>query len=359
VEILEPGNNLGWEGGLKLGLKYIPKDVEYVMFCNDDVFLPYSSKFWLHDMLQWFKNPAVGAVGPTTNVVMGAQNIFNAINIPAFTTDLLIGFCMLLRRSALEKAGGIDDTLPGGDDFDLSIRLVDAGYKLICDRNIFLFHHGFKTGERLHGNAMVGGGWNSYEMQQAVNTALIKKHGFARWQRLMLSINQVGAIGQVKAGDEDAEGKEIKNRLPPDGKVYELGCGGKLTGPCAIGVDIIPKGEMIDTLTVKSVAQINADVSKKLPFVDANILIARHILEHMIDPIQTLQYWKESLLPGGMLIVALPDDALMMTIPMNREHKHAYTREFAIRLFNIMDFKDIHIYDCNNGVSFIITGRKL
>jgi len=30
---------------------------------------------------------------------------------------------MLVRRDALKKAGGIDITLLGGDDFDLSIRL--------------------------------------------------------------------------------------------------------------------------------------------------------------------------------------------------------------------------------------------
>lgn len=359
ITIIETGENKGWEGGLIAGLKYIPEDVEFVMFCNDDTYLPYASKEWLHDMLQWFREPKVGAVGPTSNVVMGLQNIFSPVNASAMTVELLIGFCMLVRKSALIEAGGVDDTLPGGDDFDLSIRLRDKGYSLVVDRNVFLFHHGFKTGERLHGNANVGGGWNSYEMQQKVNTALIKKHGFARWQQLMVSISHARAISPYVSTIEDSEGNVIRKLIPKDGKVYELGCGGQLTVPDAIGVDMIPKDQHIDTINKKSVAQINADVSQKLPFIDANVLVCRHILEHMQDPIAALEHWKEALLPKGMLIVAVPDDAIMKSIMMNKEHKHAYTKEFSIRLFNLIGFKNIHVYDSHNNVSFIITGEKL
>lgn len=359
IKVIDTNDNLGWEGGLKEGLKHVPKDVEFVMFCNDDTYLPYSSASWLHDLLQWFREPTVGAVGPSSNVVMGTQNIFNVLNVPAFKTELLIGYCFLIRKEALEKVGGVDDTLPGGDDFDLSIRLRDAGYELVCDRNVFLFHHGFKTGERLHGNAQTGGGWNSYEMQQKVNTALIQKHGFARWQKLMVSLNTLKPIVSYKGGRHDSEGEKIRAILPKDGKVYELGCGGQLTVPFAIGVDFIPKGEYIDTIHTMSLATINADVSKKLPFVDANIIIARHILEHMQDPITALEHWKDALLPNGMLIVAVPDDAIIKSIMMNKEHKHAYTKEFTMKLFHLMGFKNIHVYDSENDVSFIITGEKI
>lgn len=359
ITLIECDENRGWEGGLNTGLKYIPKDVEFVMFLNDDTFLPYSSSSWLHDMLQWFVNKNVGAVGPCSNVVMGLQNMFNIVSVPAMQSELLIGFCMLLRKSALEQVGGVDEELPGGDDFDLSIRLRDAGYKLIVDRGVFVFHHGFKTGERLHGTANVGGGWNSYEMQHNVNTALIKKHGFARWQQLMVSIGAGIAVTPYTTTTIDAEGIEIRKLIPKDGKVYELGCGSQLTTPDAIGVDMIRGGEHIDTINKTSVALINADVSQKLPFVDANVLIARHILEHMQNPISALQHWKDALLPGGLLIVAVPDDSVMKTIMMNKEHKHAYTKEFAIQLFNLVGFKNIHIYNSNNDVSFIITGEKL
>jgi GT2 family glycosyltransferase len=359
IVLIEADKNLGWEGGLKLGLSKIPKDVEFVMFLNDDTYIPYSSKFWLNKMLQYFINPKVGAVGPSSNVVMALQNIFNASANHVLSVKLLIGFCMLLRRSALEKVGGVDDTLPGGDDFDLSIRLVDNGYKLVIDRGVFVFHHGFKTGERLRGGANVNGGWNSFEYMEKVNTALIKKHGFKRWQELMLSIGHIEPYEGIDLAP-DSEGNIIREFLGNNkGKIYELGCGGQLTIENSIGVDMIPLNEYIGTIRVKSKATIVANVEDKLPFNDADVLIARHILEHMTDPLQTLTHWYNALKNGGKLIIAVPDEDLGLTIPMNVEHKHAYTKKFLGSLMMIAGFKNIYHTDSKNAVSFIITGEKI
>ena len=355
IVLINAGKNLGWEGGLKLGLLKIPKDVEFVMFLNDDIQLPFASRFWLHKMLQWFKDPKVGAVGPTSNVVMGNQNIFRPNGFTSLNVELLIGFCVLLRKSALEKAGGVDDTLPGGDDFDLSIRMVDQGYKLIIDNSVFVFHHGFKSGEKLRGTANVNGGWNSFEMMQRVNTALIQKHGFARWQRLMVSLYQKRENVYDKS---DKEGDVIRSLLPSVGKVYELGCGGQKTVSDSIGIDLVPKGEMIGTIAIKSVADIIADVSKELPFNDANIIIARHILEHMIDPIEVLRNWYKALKNFGTLIIAVPDEELGMTLVMNIEHRHAYTKKFLTSLFEFIGLKNIETFNTNNGISFVIKGVK-
>ena len=57
----------------------------------------------------------------------GAQNIF--LQQPSSMTyvPFLIGFFVLLERAALDAVGGVDATLPGGDDLDLSIRLRQAG----------------------------------------------------------------------------------------------------------------------------------------------------------------------------------------------------------------------------------------
>ena len=152
------------------------------------------------------------------------QNVFNTSNSPVVETQLIIGFCQLIRKSALEKVGGVDDTLPGGDDFDLSIRMVDGGYKLLCDRTVFIYHHGFKTGERLHGASNVSNGWNSYEMMEKTNRAIIAKHGFARWQKLMLTIMKAENYNEYTS-EIDTEGKIIRKILAKKGKRYELGCG--------------------------------------------------------------------------------------------------------------------------------------
>ncbi len=178
VKIIHADKNLGWEGGLKLGLEHTTSEI--VCFMNDDTFVPYSSNQWLLRCLSQFRNKHVAAVGPVSNVVRGMQNIFfdQFAGAASPYASFLIGFCVFVRRSDLEAAGGVDDTLPGGDDFDLSIRLRKLGKKLVICRDAFVYHHGFKTGERIRGSSDRPGGWNSVDMSEKTNMALIKKHGF-------------------------------------------------------------------------------------------------------------------------------------------------------------------------------------
>jgi GT2 family glycosyltransferase len=171
LHVYQQEKNLGWESGLKMGLAV--SESSTVVFMNDDTFIPRSSKGWLDVMESHFKDPEIGAVGPTSNCVMAGQHITHPHEGDLIEAPFLVGFCVMLRREALDKAGGVDDTLPNhGDDIDFSIRLRQQGYKLLIDRNVFVFHHGFKTGERLHGAY-----WNSMEMQDKTNHSLIRKHG--------------------------------------------------------------------------------------------------------------------------------------------------------------------------------------
>jgi len=171
VKLYQQEKNLGWEGGLKMGLAV--SEAPFVIFMNDDTFIPRASHEWLDSMLRLFKSEHVGAVGPTSNCVMGGQAMGAFFDGDVIESPFLVGFCVMLRREALDKAGGVDDTLPNhGDDIDFSIRLRKSGYKLLIDRNTFVFHHGFKTGERV-----MGAYWNSMEMQDKTNHSLIRKHG--------------------------------------------------------------------------------------------------------------------------------------------------------------------------------------
>ena len=47
----------------------------------------------------------------------------------------------------------------------------------MCDRRAFVYHYGFRTGERVHGDRTVPGGWNSPQMVQKTANSLIAKHG--------------------------------------------------------------------------------------------------------------------------------------------------------------------------------------
>lgn len=352
ITLIQADRNLGWEGGLKKGLEV--SDAPFVCFMNDDTYVPLSSFFWMHTLLSHFSDPSVAAVGPSSNVVMGAQNVFLQDDANAIVeVPYLIGFCMVIRRADLDAAGGIDDTLPGGDDIDLSIRLRGLGKRLMNSRAAFVYHHGFKTGTRVNGKD-----WNSQDMTERTNIALIRKHGFKKFFETLYGI---------KANDgstfqwEDTEGNLIREYLKGDGKtVLEMGCGGNKTIATALGVDRIPTGEKVPNVrSQSSQADIVADVSE-VPLTDqsADIIIARHILEHMVDPVRTLREWRRLLKDKGTLILALPDHRTSNTIPLNAEHVHAYTPDSAQALLELMGFKLTAFHQHYNGVSFISVFEK-
>lgn len=350
------GKNLGWEGALKLGLEKTTEP--FVMFLNDDTLIPPSSRFWINRMLQHFIHKEVGAVGPSSNVVMGLQNIFTSTPVLTFTAKFLIGFCFLVRREAILKAGGIDDSLPGGDDLDMSIRLRDAGFKLVVDKEVFVYHHGFKTGNRVFGDVAQRNGWNSYEMLEKTNNALIRKHGFRKWWDCIRGAWEQPTVNSFDS--HDSEGDLIRERIKP-GTVIDLGCGGNKTIPEAIGVDMIPKDEVIATLhETKSSADINADVSMPLPFEDeyADTIIQRHILEHLVDTISSLQESYRILKSGGLLIIAVPNNSIIQSIPMNIEHVHGFSLDSLRHFGEAVGFETVEQLDGKNGISFITVFRK-
>lgn len=359
LEIVDAGKNLGWESGLKKGIEM--SDSEYVMFLNDDILIPDSSSGWIQKMLQHFIHPEVGAVGPSSNVVMGSQNMVVTTPKMIFCSSFLIGFCMMVRRKALIDAGGIDDSLNGGDDLDLSIRLDDKGYLLMIDRNVFVYHYGFQTGTRLFGDHTKKGGWNNYLYTERVNFNLIKKHGFRRWYEMMIGITKTKPQYAYSDNRTDTEGDIIRS-LITKGKIYEFGCGAQKTVPEAVGFDLVPKGHKIESLSdAVSVADECFDVSKPFPekIAPADCIIARHILEHCIDVVATLKNWKRQLNPSGKLIIALPNQNFWNTIPVNIEHVHAFTPESAKSLLEEIGFKKVNIYDANNGVSFVAEGTNI
>lgn len=358
IKVITPGKNLGWEGGLKLGLEHSKTPI--VCFMNDDTYVPFSSNLWMARCLSEFKNSNVAAAGPCSNVVRGAQNIFldqfGGYHSPY--APFLIGFCIFVRRSDLDAAGGIDDTLPGGDDFDLSIRLRKLGKKLVICRDVFVYHHGFQTGVRIHGNSDKPGGWNSMQMSERTNIALIKKHGFKTW----ISCNNGPCENPESRIQPSRENEvEVVRKMVKPGVVYDLGCGSSKTVEDSIGIDRVPMGQIIPNLEgQKSVADIEADVTEELPVPDgsADTIITRHILEHTVDPIDVIRKWAKKLKPDGRLIICVPDERLGLTIPMNPEHRHAYTPESLTNLVKLIGLKPVEMKDDYNGVSFTLAVER-
>ena len=340
------GKNLGWEGGLIEGLRHSKS--EFVMFMNDDTFVPAAENLWLRRLVETFRDPSVGAAGPSSNCVMGHQNMTYRTPHTSLQVSYLIGFCMLLKRKDLDDVGGVDDTLPGGDDLDLSIRLRKAGKNLVARRDVYVHHHGFKTGERLHGGPTSRNGWNSRDRTERTNMGIIKKHGFAEWYKCIAGYSYPG----LRKGN-DHEGQIIRQFIEGE-KILDLGCANNKTVPNAVGVDIIPNGKIIPFLNGISEGDIVADVEKEIPvpIESQDTIIARHILEHCVDTVDVLIQWKSKLKHGGKLIVAVPNEDLMRTIPLNGEHVHAFNPVSLNRVAELVGFKRVHMEGTSEG-SFV------
>lgn len=347
ITVIDTGRNLGWEGGLNEGLKHAK--TPYIVFLNDDTYIPMSSAGWLYQLMQSFADPKVAAVGPSSNCVMGVQNIW--VPSPAefnVEVNMLIGFCMMVRREALDAVGGVDDTMPNhGDDLDLSIRFREAGYKLICNKSVFVYHHGFKTGQREHGSE-----WNSVQMTERTNQHLIRKHGLKKFMKYMF--NPL-ADKENSRDPGDSEG-DICRKYVEGENVLELGCGAGKTVQNSIGVDIIPKGMPIAGLAnAVSIADVTADVKEPLPFEDGKFdtIIARHLFEHLIDPIKVLKDWRRVLKPGGKIILAVPNQQLRHTIPLNYQHVHAYTPDSLQTIMELAGWHTVAVEDPKNYISMV------
>jgi GT2 family glycosyltransferase len=340
LSVLEPEKNLGWMGAINLALESC--DTKFFCMLNDDVcFIPERTEFWRILALHC-DNSAVGAVGPSSNFVAGTQSLMY-IDVPTvFETSLLIGFCMLLRTEVFKSIGGLDKSLPGGDDLDLSIRLLQKGFSLRVDKAAYLHHIGQQTGKRVHGE-----NWDSDWMQEVTNNALVKKHGMkawyetyqAQWKNLPVFSPEILEDTEEIWYEKELEGFEGAQGI-------DIGCGGtrrahrKFGG---FGLDIRRSGEGAGAGGQKHV-EVKNDImadAMALPVATGSqdYLVASHIIEHLIDPIAALQNWFQALKSGGKLILSCPDHAEVETMLIDYSHIHGFTEESLVNLLLLVGFE--------------------
>ncbi len=355
IKVVKPPRNLGWEGGLQAGLRVAEGD--FVCFQNDDTLIPRATRGFYSQLLWPFQNQQVAAVGPATTIAAGSHSVFlkDPLRTP-MGVAYLIFFTVMLRRSDLEAAGGIDASAPGGDDIDLSIRLRKLGKHLLINPDAFLIHHAFKTGIRVRGDRDVAGGWNSKEMTDKTNIWLIQKHGFKTFLETMRPMSYENSTAAP-----DTEGQAVRQFVQGE-KIIELGCGSRKTVPSAIGLDHTLTGDRPSNLHEGAcVSDILADVTKPLPMDDLSVdtAIARHILEHSVDTVGTLTNWNAVLKMGARLIIAVPNQDIVSSIPLNPEHVHAFTPDSLRKMTELCGFKHLGTIDPMNGISFVSCFEKV
>jgi len=152
-------HNVGYAAGAARGSRLAKND--YIVFLNPDTVVFGS---WLDDLLApMLQDEQVAATGPVSNYAAGVQNVSRYLELPrsettiekireeldsrwrgkTVDTKLLIGFCLAIRKSALERVGGLDESLfLGNDDLDLSWRLQRAGFRQLVVPSVFVLHQG-------------------------------------------------------------------------------------------------------------------------------------------------------------------------------------------------------------------------
>ena len=358
VFLLQMEKNLGWTQGVNVGLKWVLKNdpAPFIMWLNDDTQILPHDYGWLTKMLNCFQlDPKIAVVGPTSNNIMGFQTTNHVHLPPAVETTFLSGMCMLVRREVVIEMGPLEQCEAGGDDLDFSMRLAQRGYKLCISRRAFMLHFCSVTGKRIFGDY-----WNSPAQGEEINMWLIKRHGFKAWFNCVQGIipNSDGSYDFV-AAEEAMALKELVPILDAGGVVLDLGCGGKKLHEKMVGVDIRANGQMgvganVDRPAANDVEADVLDLPMDARSVDG--ILAKHLLEHVIDPTQALREWRRVLKSGGKLVVLCPDYRFCEAISVDPSHVHAYTPESASSLLRLCGFNVTHTENVVPGYVFMVVG---
>jgi len=155
--ILRNKTNLGLVKSCNIGLRF--GSAPYIVIANSDVVV---TQGWLERLLYCMQtDDRIAFVNPLTNY---ASNISIPI-LPgcsffgmdrhvrcAFSRQCVdvvtgVGFCMLLRRSALDSVGLFDEIFGFGycEESDLCMRLTRAGFRTVVAMDVYVYHKGQGT----------------------------------------------------------------------------------------------------------------------------------------------------------------------------------------------------------------------
>jgi hypothetical protein len=133
-------------------------DGEVLVLLNNDTLVP---RGWLTRLASLLQDSAIGLIGPVTNRIGNEAQI----DVPyktygeferfardhsadheneLFEIRMLAMFCVAMRRDVYERVGQLDERFELGtfEDEDYSVRVRQAGYRVICTESVFVHHFG-------------------------------------------------------------------------------------------------------------------------------------------------------------------------------------------------------------------------
>jgi GT2 family glycosyltransferase len=157
VRVVYNGRNLGFGGGMNVGMAHARGDV--VVILNNDVIV---TEGWLEDMIGALETRrTVGCTAPRSNKVASEQILAvpyqddvamhrfaaerrRALRGRGYVAHRVVGFCLCLDRAVIDEIGGFDPRYGLGnfEDDDLAVRIRAAAWGIfVCD-DVFIHHFG-------------------------------------------------------------------------------------------------------------------------------------------------------------------------------------------------------------------------
>ncbi|MDF2511035.1 MAG: glycosyl transferase family 2 [Herbinix sp.] len=150
--------NKGFPEGCNQGILLAEKESD-ILLLNNDTLVPENAIFWLRMGL--YENELVGATGSVSNSCPNYQtiseqgvtnqnyaDIARKYNVPLIAPyeekSWLVGFALLIKRSALDQVGLLDARFTPGnfEDNDICFRILEAGFNIRLCLNSFIYHYG-------------------------------------------------------------------------------------------------------------------------------------------------------------------------------------------------------------------------
>lgn len=157
LKVIYNKENLGFPKGCNIGINESSKESDILLLNNDTIV----TTNWLTNLQKClYSNPLIGAVGAVSNNGANLQacnftySDFAEMHEKAYQNNIsdskkweekvcLIGYCVLIKREVLNKIGFLDENYSPGyiEDNDLSLQIINAGYKLMLCHDSFIHHY--------------------------------------------------------------------------------------------------------------------------------------------------------------------------------------------------------------------------
>lgn len=329
VQIILNGDNKGFAAGNNVGIAQ--SKGQYVLLLNNDVVV---TENWLEQLLLVAEqDETIGILGPVTNYISGWQ-LVNQVNYDTNSLEGLdrfanewretnqgsiinswrvVGFCMLIKRSVINKIGGLDIRYGLGnfEDDDFCIRAAIAGFKTVIVKSCFVHHFGSKSFRALGDKykKLLENNWEIFKEKWGLPSAIGYRDDYDISSLLNQPFKEDDHYCSIVNVDKSAQTKkELAGQIMENIKIdichknydkikVDIGCGSRKPEGF-IGVDIYPWPGV----------DIVADLTKFFPFPDNTVdeIRAYDCLEHLPNIIHSMNEIWRICKPGATVDILVP-----------------------------------------------------